>query len=355
MRRSRGHCHDTVTFAPGLQRAVLRMRIEAFSEGKDLDAPRANEDQFLALPGRGYAVIDGVTDISGRLYDGMRAGRLASGVVQRAVAKFLADPAEAEMPPERLIARVSADLRAAYERHGMLDAARADPSRRFGATLTLAVDLGAAFRFILIGDSGVRLNGAELSVVDSGLDLVTATLRRLAFRVVAEAGGGLEDRRRVGRACAFHGGAKLHPEMLPWLDDAQRAALYEDSLRECRRLLPGVPEADLRHLLDTGISGQGRFQNNTISKLSYAVLDGFDIPMSLIQVFDRPRASIESIELFTDGYFKPGAAPAVAAWEAAFAEVERVDPEKIGRYPSVKGTVGRLRTDDRTVVVVNLS
>ena len=37
------------------------MQIEAFSEGKYLDAPEANEDQFLVLPGLGYAVFDGVT------------------------------------------------------------------------------------------------------------------------------------------------------------------------------------------------------------------------------------------------------------------------------------------------------
>jgi hypothetical protein len=34
--------------------------------------------------------------------------------------------------------------------------------------------------------------------------------------------------------------------------------------------------------------------------------------------------------------FKPGAATALSDWEAAYAEVERIDPEKIGRYPSVK-------------------
>jgi hypothetical protein len=41
-------------------------------------------------------------------------------------------------------------------------------------------------------------------------------------------------------------------------------------------------------------------------------------------------------------------------WEAAFAEVERVDPEKIGRYPSVKGSGVGMNTDDRTVVIVHL-
>jgi hypothetical protein len=71
-------------------------------------------------------------------------------------------------------------------------------------------------------------------------------------------------------------------------------------------------------------------------------------------VFDRPRATLRTIELFTDGYFQPGAAPALSDWEAAFAEVERVDPEKIGRYPSVKGSGVRMNTDDRTVVIVHL-
>jgi hypothetical protein len=329
------------------------MRIEAFSEGKDLDDPAANEDQFLVLPGRGYAVIDGVTDIGGRRYDGMRPGQVASRIVQRAVAGFLADSAEAGASADRLIERVSADLRAAYGRHGLLDAARDDPARRFGATLTLAVDLGSAFRVIVIGDSGVRLNGLETTIVDSGLDQVTATLRREAYRVVRAAGGDLEACRRVGRACAFHGAAALSPPMRPWLDGPKLAALRSASLERSRARFPGVPAADIGRLLDRGIAGQGEFQNNTASPLSYALLDGFDVPMELVRVIDRPRASLRSIELFTDGYFEPGATAELAAWEAAFAEVERVDPEKIDRYASVKGSTDRVRTDDRTVVIVH--
>jgi hypothetical protein len=41
-------------------------------------------------------------------------------------------------------------------------------------------------------------------------------------------------------------------------------------------------------------------------------------------------------------------------WEEAFAEVERVDPEKIARYPAVKGSTARMNTDDRTVVIAHL-
>lgn len=330
------------------------MKIEAFSEGKNLDAPEANEDQFLVLPGRGYAVIDGATDTTGRLYDGMRGGWLASRIAMQAVADFLLDPAERALRPQRLIERVSAAIRAFYARHGILEIAHGDPAWRFGATLALAADLGETFRFVLIGDSGLRIDGAEVFINDSGLDLVTASLRVQAYRMVGEADGGAADRARVGRAGAFYGAATLHPDMRPWLDETKRGLLYERSLDWCRARLPAAPEADIRLLLDAGISRQAQFANNTASPLSYAVLDGFEIPLPLVRVIDRPRAAMRSIELFTDGYFKLGAAPALNDWEAAFAEVERIDPEKIGRYPSVKGSSARMNTDDRTVVIVHL-
>ena len=86
--------------------------------------------------------------------------------------------------------------------------------------------------------------------------------------------------------------------------------------------------------------------------LAYAVLDGFVVPMRLVRVFDRQKDGLACIEMFSDGYFAPGHEPRVAAWEAAFAEVERLDPLKIGSWPSVKGTIGRVRADDRTVVIV---
>ena len=330
------------------------MRIEAFSEGKNLDAPDANEDALLVLPGRGYAVIDGVTDITGRVYQGMRTGRLASRLVQRAAADFLTDPAESSCRPERLIERTSAALRAAYADLGILDEVRANPHLRFGATLTLAADLGASFRFILIGDSGLRLNGGELAVVDTSLDSVTAALRQEAYRVVAAAGGDLAAQRNVSRLCSFYGVAELHADMQPWLDSARLAELRAASFARCRALLPQAPSTDIERLLDRGISGQARYQNNTASVFSYAVLDGFEVPLALVHVFDRPRESLSTIELFTDGYFRPATTPSVASWEASFAEVERLDPEKIDRHPSVKGTCGRVRTDDRTVVIVDL-
>jgi hypothetical protein len=330
------------------------MRIEAFSEGKNLDAPEANEDQMLVLPGRGYAVIDGVTDISGRVVDGMSTGRYASRIVQQSVAQIACDPDAAAVAPAALIERVSAALHLAYVDLGIEEQVREQPPRRFGATLALALDLGDRFRFILVGDSGLRLNEDEVVVDGAGLDRVTAVLRQEAYRIVGDAGGDLDAQRRVSRVCSYFGAARLNPDMLPWLAETDRVLLRERSIASASRLFPFAPADHVRHLVDNGISGQTRFQNNTASPFSYSVLDGFSVPTELVRVIEGTRAEVRSIELFTDGYFKPGATAELAAWEAAFEEVERVDPEKIDAYPSVKGSLPRMRTDDRTVVIVHL-
>ncbi|HEX5077589.1 MAG TPA: protein phosphatase 2C domain-containing protein [Geminicoccaceae bacterium] len=331
------------------------MRIEAFTEAKTPADAAGNEDQLLVLPGRGYAVIDGVTDRTGHRYDGLLAGRLASRAVQRASATFLLGADEAEVDPARLVAHASAAIREDYRRHGILAIARDEPARRFGATLALAAERDGAWRFILVGDSGLRLNGTELWRNENELDQITASLRQEAYRLVAAAGGGPDDRARIGRVCAFHGAGQVHPEMRPWLDDAGLALLRARCLEACRARFPGVPLNDIERLLDGGVmTGQGQFQNNTRSPLSYAVLDGFDVPMDLVRVIDRDVAAVDTIELFTDGYFELADAPAVDAWEASFREVERIDPEKIDRYPCVKGSIPGRYADDRTVIVVQL-
>jgi hypothetical protein len=208
---------------------------------------------------------------------------------------------------------------------------------------------------VLVGDSGLRLNGTELWLNENELDLITASLRQEAYRMVAAAGGGPADQAQVGRACAFHGAAHLHPKMRPWIDEDALAALASRCLAYCRARFPAVPASDIERLIDGGVmTGQGLFQNNTASPLSYGVLDGFEVPMELISVIDRDRASVRSVELFTDGYLEPAEAASVDAWEASFCEVERVDPEKIERYPGVKGSEPGRHADDRTVIVIHL-
>ena len=68
------------------------MLIEAFSEAKDPSAPDTNEDRFVILPGRAYAVIDGVTDRLGTRYNGMLSGQYAAMIVKEALEYALTRP-----------------------------------------------------------------------------------------------------------------------------------------------------------------------------------------------------------------------------------------------------------------------
>ena len=127
----------------------------------------------------------------------------------QAVGCFLLEPAQSEVRPQRLIEHISASFRTSSAQHGALEAVSGNPALRLCATLILAADLGETFRFVLIGDSSLRLNGTQLFINDSGLVLVTTSLRVLAYRIVSEAGGGPDHCARVGRAATVCGAAKL--------------------------------------------------------------------------------------------------------------------------------------------------
>ena len=62
------------------------------------------------------------------------------------------------------------------------------------------------------------------------------------------------------------------------------------------------------------MNAQGAHQNDTSTILAYSALDGFDVPTSLVHSERLPRAEVQSVELFTDGYFKPGEELGVASW-----------------------------------------
>ena len=101
------------------------MLIEAFSEAKDPSAPDTNEDRFVILPGRAYAVIDGVTDRLGTRYNGMLSGQYAAMIVKEALEHALTRP-DRPTDTKRLIPILTQAIADAYRAHGTLDAARSE-------------------------------------------------------------------------------------------------------------------------------------------------------------------------------------------------------------------------------------
>ncbi len=318
------------------------IHLEAFTASRDPARPDANEDAFVVLPGRAYAVIDGVSDRTGTRYGGELSGRHAARLVAATLERLLL---AAPPPVESIVPTLTATLHEAYLRHGTLAAAEASWGARLCCTLALAVQDGTQLHLVLVGDSGIRLNGRQVLQMNKDLDRITATLRSHAWHFLPHADPALRD--AVARQVTWKGIGQDPAALAPHFAPADLAAIAAAAEAECLATLPHVPRADIVHLLTRGIVGaQGDYQNAPDSILGYACLDGFPVPRTLMRITTVEARTIDTLELFTDGYFAPGATPTLAAWEAARTEVEATDPAKTGRFRSTKAT------DDRTYVGV---
>jgi hypothetical protein len=207
---------------------------------------------------------------------------------------------------------------------------------------------------VAVGDSGIRINGADTLQVLKPLDDVTAILRREAWHYFCAQGLTPEECDAQAMAMTWQG-TRNQVEGTPTADGAVIETIEARALKACREHLPDVPEDEILLLVQHGIAhGQGNFQNVTDPVLGYGGIDGFAVPARYVETRSYALGDIETIELFSDGYFKLGDGFGVAAWERAFAEVEAEDIHKIGRYMSTKGTTETQLTDDRSYLGVRL-
>jgi len=86
-------------------------------------------------------------------------------------------------------------------------------------------------------------------------------------------------------------------------------------------------------------------------KFGFGEIDGSSVPKKFIKAFKFELATIDTLEIFSDGYFKVAEKPTIDSWEEAFTEVEKIDPLKIGPYPSTKSSGSGHFTDDRTILI----
>jgi len=331
------------------------MLIEAFSEAKDPSAPDANEDRLVILPGRAYAVIDGVTDRLGTRLDGMLLGQYAAMVVQGALEHMLGAP---DGPTDGLavVRTLTERLAGVYRKQGIFEAAQGDCNLRLSAALALVLVQEETLDVVLVGDSGVRINGDRIIQMEKDLDRITATLRREAWPVIGEKTRDPVMRERMSRRITWHGTRQPADALPEALTPDDLLHIEERAVAVNVRALPHVPRRDIENLVRGGIvNAQGGYQNDASTALGYACLDGFAVPEALILIEHLPRKDVRTVEIFSDGYFKPGKGFGVAAWEKAFAEVEQEDPAKVVLYASPKGSIGSIRADDRTYLGVRFA
>ncbi|UYN99375.1 MAG: hypothetical protein KIT02_15910 [Devosia sp.] len=334
--------------------------LEAFSLGKKFSAPEANEDSLVIIPNRGYAVIDGVTDRNGTRYDGMLSGQFASRTVQAAIEKFILAQGDASQPDlqfsggRHFIDYLGKAILDRYVANDALDRVTADWKQRGGCTVMAALVIGDRLEIVAVGDSGLRLNEADVLQVLKPLDDVTAILRRETFRFFEARGQDIATCDRLAGDVTWQG-TRHQKAGAETADPGVLAEIESGALKACRQHLPDVPAAEIEALVHGGIChAQGDFQNVTGPALAYGGLDGFAVPDQHVETRSYALADIDTIELFSDGYFKLGEGFGVAAWERAFEAVEAEDYHKIGRYMSTKGTTSIALTDDRSYLGIRV-
>lgn len=330
------------------------MLIEAFSEAKDPSRPHTNEDRLVILPGHAYAVIDGVTDRLGTRYEGVLSGQYAAMIIKGALEHMLSAP-DAPTDGMTIVRGLTQAIERAYKAHDMFEKVQTDWNMRLSAALALVLVHQRSVDVILVGDSGVRLNGRETLRMEKDLDLITSTLRQQAWPIIGDRTSDAAVQEQLSRRITWHGtrqGVGAFDGILT-TDDMNR--IEDLAIGTNLAALPHVPGELIEHLVTGGIvNAQGGYQNNPSTILGYPCLDGFPVPESLIRIESFSREDIDTVEIYSDGYFKPGKGFGVESWETAFAEAERDDPAKVLLYPSPKGSTQTSWADDRTYLGVRL-
>lgn len=337
------------------------MYIEAFTCAKDPRRPEDNEDRVVAYAGRTFAVLDGVTDKSGERHDGHTGGVHAGHALEAALRATTDDDALADAPLPTLLARWNAAIEAAYERYGLRERAAADPNLRFAAAAAIAHVQGDHVRLVLVGDCGARIDGRPVEHRPHPVDGAVAALRAAAFAALSDLApdAPLERRLEVARAYAVHGLSSLPPE--PWGASGlheQVVARVEEATSDAFGAMP-VAFADA--VRAGGLRAVARLRRRDAdggsalarAGLDFGVLDGFELPATLVREARVATADLSVLELFSDGYFGwPRGFGRVADWEAHHAHVERVDPHRVHAYRSTKGSAPGRYADDRSILIL---
>ncbi len=320
------------------------MKIESCSTPKCRDLSQPGDDILVVLPQCLYAVFDGATDTSGVVVQGESPGRLAARQAAMAMVRYASQTDHALGSAQDLMRAMNESIA-----RGL---AAADAETVWaGTTVAMVEDAGNSLRFMIVGDSGIRINGTELLRMHKDIDLIytagrVALLRQLQARGLI--GDALEQQTRQ---LVFKGLAQADPALLSAQDVAQLVAQAQAACAP--RLQPdAIDQVPL--LLLAGIAGgQYAHCNRVGHSLGYAVLDGTHTQGPDVLSLSRRKSEVHSIELFTDGYLSCPSGTSVRDWEDEFFRVKAEDFHKCGTFAGVKGSTSTQFSDDRTVLTVH--
>jgi hypothetical protein len=300
------------------------MKIESCTTSKYRDLSQPGDDILVVVPQCLYAVFDGATDTAGVSVQGESPGRLAARQAALAMVRYASAPGHVPAAPQTLMLAMNQAIASGL-------AAAGAGSVRAGTTAALVEDAGDCLHFLIVGDSGIRINGTELLRFNKDIDLIYTAGRVAVFRLLQSRGWAGDALEQQTRQLVFKGLAQADPALLAASEVAE------------------VPQ-----LLLAGIAGgQYAYCNRADHSLGYAVLDGTHTQGPDVLSLSRRKCEVHSIELFTDGYMSCPVGTSVRDWEDEFFRVEAQDFHKCGAFAGVKGSTSTQFSDDRSVLTVH--
>lgn len=283
---------------PSVEKHFDKFDLEVFSEGK---TPKTNEDAWLANKDM-FAVIDGSSHHGRDIFGGNSGGQIASQFAIEALNKA----------PKSSTGIDLADCMTKYFKEELRQKKYSkiiekSPESRPHFRIVVVKVSNSTLSITQIGDVKIRINGQEV----------------------------LGNSREIDR---------MHARMR--IEAIKQLSLKDPSISVSELLIKG------RNAIDESLHAKFKvYQNNPFHAFGFGVVDGRPIPLNFIFTRIIPLKEVNTIELFTDGYFKIPHDTTISAWEKAFKEVEVEDPYKIHEYPSTKGSLEGGFTDDRTILI----
>ena len=316
------------------------MNFDLFSRSKYRANDKSGDDVALVLPGVCFGVLDGATDAQGRDLNGVPYGRAASMVASQILAEILLPYQNREKDAETLLADLCTSYARAFEDY--------DLDQLPATTVAMAIDCGANWRFLSLGDSGIRINGDRVLKHDKIIDSISTEVRVSIFKILAEKFDDSDEHELITRQAIFLGLAEARSRGLLTEDVVEM--LIEETIGNLN--LSGISEI-VRDFLLLGIRHQNRFSNSDENILCYDIVSSRKpILGQWVEEF-VPKREVTTIEIFSDGYASYPEEVNIVAWEKEFARCNEVDFHRIDEFATVKGGTSSEFFDDRTVIVVH--
>ena len=316
------------------------MKISSLEVSKYRNLLREGDDTVLLLPEL-VGVFDGATSASSNTKK-VSPGKLASKVAASVVAKLQSLGTLSEMTLQEVCDEVHRAI--------VSESTEFDESVLPSTTMAVASLEESTVRLLLVGDSGIRINGQDLYQPHKKIDDVSTEARIAVFNLLKDSSSNSDELEYLCREIIFLG-----------LDHAvaQRHLSAEDADAVIKISLSAGYTADegqiAEEFLKGGIKTQHRFANATdlpfgysaLCKTKFAMIDALELRLD--------RKDVRTIEVFSDGYFSlPKSGVSICDWEREFSIIESQDFHKISEYRGVKGSTTGEFADDRSLVVVEI-